>query len=51
MIFKTMAIKQGRTMILGRYETNDIVLAYCLGSLQAVARWRLGCEEAAGFVS
>lgn len=50
MIFKTMAIKQGRT-ILGRYETNDIVLAYCLGSLQAVAQWQLGCEEAAGFVS
>lgn len=43
-----MAIKQGRTVILGRYEMNEIVLAYCLGSLQAAAQggWAVKQQQA-----
>ena len=48
MIFKTIAIKQGRTVILGRYEMNEVVLAYCLGGLQAAAQggWAVKQQQA-----
>ena len=50
MIFKTIAIKQGRTVIHGRYAMNEVVLAYCLGGLQAAAQggWAVKQQQASG---